>query len=584
MKNKDIISEQIDSTDDAINGKKSKQLLSQFKSLLNTLPDPVFMKDENLRWIYGNPVILNLYNIPKDDYVGKTEDQLLPPEFAPDCMASDARAKETKTIGVSEERARDPEGNIHYYEVFKVPSYDCDTGKFQGLIGIGRDVTIRKNAESNLKESLEKQRRLIEYDTLTDLFTRSHAKQLIHALIDPLFLKDGYLIVIDIDKFHYFNDIFGHEKGDQFLQTFAGALQDAFGLEAIIARFGGNTFAVFIHSILKAEKSIEMIYDAIHTINATFGKTYLFRFSVSIGIAKVEKGANIDDLFNRADIALHLSKQKWGNSHHFYDTKHAEHIKEKIYFHNQLATLLEEPERITLFYQPIIDLANPSLKKCEALLRIRNEEGVYFLDPKLISSAEKFGLIGEITRIIIRKAFIQLRQWNRANIAVDLSINLSGDDLADEILAHEIISMAHEYEIDPKNVIFEVTENQSLAIVEQASEWTNFLKTNGFRFALDDFGVGYASLEYLKKLPFDYVKIDGSFVKDICTNKDDYAVVEAIGKITQAFGLQSIAEYVEDSAILTKIQALGITHAQGWHFSQAVDAESIEKYWKTLGY
>lgn len=130
-----------------------KRLINQFKSLLDAIPDPVFMKDQELKWIYGNPVILNLYNIDSENYIGKTEDQLLPAEFAESCMESDRQAVAARTVSKSEECARAEDGSIRYYEVFKVPFHDELTGKFQGLIGVGRDITDRKAAQEELEKN-----------------------------------------------------------------------------------------------------------------------------------------------------------------------------------------------------------------------------------------------------------------------------------------------------------------------------------------------------------------------------------------------------------------------------------------------
>lgn len=130
-----------------------KQLIRQFKSLLDAIPDPVFMKDHELRWIYGNPVILNLYNIDSENYIGKTEDQLLPAEFAESCMQSDRQAVAARIVSKSEECARAEDGSIRYYEVFKVPFHEEKTGEFQGLIGVGRDITERKLAQEELEKN-----------------------------------------------------------------------------------------------------------------------------------------------------------------------------------------------------------------------------------------------------------------------------------------------------------------------------------------------------------------------------------------------------------------------------------------------
>ncbi len=179
----------------------NKKLIEQFKGLLDSIPDPVFMKDENLLWIYGNPVILNLYNINPNNYIGKSEDKLLPIEFAKSCMLSDEKARDAKCISKSEERARDENGNIHFYEVFKVPFYENE--EFKGLIGVGRDITETKIARQNLEKALEQQKLLTQQSKLISM--GEMMENIAHQWKQPL--STLFTVVTNINMQLQMNDI-----------------------------------------------------------------------------------------------------------------------------------------------------------------------------------------------------------------------------------------------------------------------------------------------------------------------------------------------------------------------------------------
>lgn len=179
----------------------NKKLIEQFKGLLDSIPDPVFMKDENLLWIYGNPVILNLYNINPNNYIGKSEDKLLPIEFAKSCMLSDEKARDAKCVSKSEERARDENGNIHFYEVFKVPFYENE--EFKGLIGVGRDITETKIARQNLEKALEQQKLLTQQSKLISM--GEMMENIAHQWKQPL--STLFTVVTNINMQLQMNDI-----------------------------------------------------------------------------------------------------------------------------------------------------------------------------------------------------------------------------------------------------------------------------------------------------------------------------------------------------------------------------------------
>ena len=326
-----------------------KHLINQFKNLLDSIPDPVFMKDENLKWIYGNPVILNLYSIDKDNYVGKTEDQLLPAEFAESCMESDRKAVAKGTISKSEEQARDDEGTLHYFEVFKVPSYDKDNGEFKGLIGVGRDITKRKETQEALEEEnrkrkeheeklanltatleekvtlrtrqLEEEKRkavqLSYVDTLTQLNNRrAYYEQSLAVDTHARTMHTHYaVILLDIDYFKKINDTHGHAIGDEVLKSLANVLKKNLREDDIEGRVGGEEFAITLVDTTLTEATViaEKLCDAIANIQLeNFEEVSI---TASFGVTEYHKeSAHFEDILSKADEALYHAKVSGRNS------------------------------------------------------------------------------------------------------------------------------------------------------------------------------------------------------------------------------------------------------------------------------
>ncbi len=324
-----------------------KHLIFQFKNLLDSIPDPVFMKDEHLRWIYGNPVILNLYNIDKDNYVGKTEDQLLPEEFAESCMESDRKAVAKGSISKSEECARDPEGKLHFYEVFKVPSYHHETGAFTGLIGVGRDITERKEAQealeaenkkrraneiqlAHLTKTLEEQVRkrtaeleaekasalnLSYIDTLTGLNNRRAFFEKSYVIdINARNRNCGYAVIIfDIDYFKQVNDTYGHAVGDVVLKQSANVIKANLRATDIEGRIGGEEFAVTLVDT-SLEQAMKIGKKICEKIAQTPMGTHAINVTCSCGASTYHPEAEtFEAVLAKADEALYSAKASGRN-------------------------------------------------------------------------------------------------------------------------------------------------------------------------------------------------------------------------------------------------------------------------------
>ncbi len=326
-----------------------KALIVQFKRLLDSIPDPVFMKDEGLHWIYGNPVILDLYSIDRDNYVGKTEDQLLPKEFADSCMESDRQAVAKGTISKSEERARDAEDNIHFYEVFKVPSYNPEDGVFLGLIGVGRDITERKAAQEALEvennkrkenekelreltetleqkvlqrtEELNRQRIKAEYLATVDVLTELNNRRAFYEksiAVHEEAKRYGHtysVIVLDVDLFKKVNDTYGHAVGDEALKMLASIIKNALRESDVEGRVGGEEFAITLPNttVDGAVELAQRICNKVEQSTLDY-KNKKILLTVSLGVSEVKPGYEcFDELVAKADKALYLAKKSGRN-------------------------------------------------------------------------------------------------------------------------------------------------------------------------------------------------------------------------------------------------------------------------------
>jgi diguanylate cyclase (GGDEF)-like protein/PAS domain S-box-containing protein len=560
--------------DSAIELAHTKKLLAQFKSLLDALPDPIFMKDESLRWIYGNPSILKLYAIDPNNYIGKTECELLPAEFAASCMQSDEVAKNTMRVHIAEEQARDDHGNLHFYEVYKVP-FETPAQVFGGLIGVGRDITDRKQAQEELATALEQQRYLAEHDDLTGLLNLRSFKLEFQRIVPDC----RYLILISIDRFSDFNDLFGHNAGDILLQSFARSLQ-ALSPEKPIARIGAKEFALLMAG------DLGQVNDSVQRFLATSSLPHQhevmwsidYQQSISVGIAEVDTTDTALTALARADAALHQAKRIYSNSVCIYNESHKAHIQQQASERNQLLSILSRQNAMLPYFQPIIMLADPQQNKAEVLLRFVDEQGKVFFDCNLIKAAEHYGIIDRISRRIVELSFAQQKQWRDCGINIELSINLSALDLVNDTLCHWIARHADDVGVSAKNIIFEVTESQSLPILEKAANNIAYLKSQGFRLALDDFGVGFTSFDLLKKYPFDLLKIDGAFVRGLVESREDVAIVKALQAVSKEFQIKTIAECVENETTYQAVQALNIDGIQGCYFAKAMSAKDYEQY------
>jgi diguanylate cyclase (GGDEF)-like protein len=435
---------------------------------------------------------------------------------------------------------------------------------------------------SGMVKDLEHQ---ASHDALTALVNRQEFERRLQRVIETARTKgaEHALCYLDLDQFKVINDTCGHEAGDELLRQVGGVLQQRTRKRDTLARLGGDEFGVLMEhcSLTQARRVAHGLREAIEGFRFIWeGRT--FEVGVSIGLVCItDVSGSILNILSAADRACYAAKDQGRNRVHVYDEGDAELARRhgEMQWVARIPQALEE-HRFHLVRQPIVPL-NSGLSEgehYELLIRMEDEEGRIVLPGAFLPAAERYNLSVKIDRWVIAKALAWLKGDPKQLKGLFLcTINLSGRSLGDEEFLEFIIRQFDETDIPAEKVCFEITETAAIANLFNATRFINALKKRGCRFALDDFGSGLSSFAYLKNLPVDYLKIDGAFVKDMVDDPIDLAMVKSINEIGQAMGKKTIAEHVENEAILEKLKLpeIGVDYAQGYGIAQPRPIEQV---------
>ncbi|MFT3814807.1 MAG: EAL domain-containing protein [Acidovorax sp.] len=415
------------------------------------------------------------------------------------------------------------------------------------------------------------------HDVLTGLANRRGFEHRLEAAIQALGHRKTThsLMFIDLDQFKIINDTCGHAAGDEVLRQVTTLLQHGLRTDDLLARMGGDEFAILAeHCDLNAAAQLaERLRHAVQSAQFQWEERS-FSITLSIGIAPVaDAQTTVEETLRVADIACYLAKENGRNRVEVQRADDQELQKRfgEMGWVQKIRDALEQ-NRFALYAQEIRALAHqePGLR-VELLLRLRDEAGHIVPPDQFLPAAERYGLMPLIDRWVVHAAFqtlaARLAAHRAAPVARPLTscaINLSGISLGDDALTGYIREQLARHGIPPALVCFEITETGAITNLAHALRFMNELRTLGCRFALDDFGSGMSSLEYLKQLPVDCIKIDGSFVRDMLNDPTDRAMVEMMGRVGQLMGMTTIAEFVENDAILAALRDIGIDYAQGY--------------------
>jgi diguanylate cyclase (GGDEF)-like protein len=436
------------------------------------------------------------------------------------------------------------------------------------------DITAREAAEADLSWQAT-------HDTLTDLANRRQFENALRRQIETARVQNQRhaVLYIDLDQFKVVNDTCGHMAGDALLRQLSQVLASRMRRADTLARLGGDEFGVLLEGcdLLHAQRLAAQLLNAIRAFRFSWDGR-VFTLGASIGVAAITaESRDLESVLSAADTACYLAKDKGRNQVQVYceDDEEVSSRHGEMGWVSRITQCVEE-NRFFLLCQQVMGLAPDSQgagpggsEYLELLLRMRDEQGRVVPPMAFIPAAERYHLMGSIDRWVVGRALgclARLRQPRAGTAARPrFGINLSGMSLGDPAFADFVLESFETTGTPADAVCFEITETAAISNLARAARFIRRFRDLGCRFALDDFGSGLSSFEYLKALPVDYLKIDGSFVRGVAQDRIDLAVVDAIQRLARAAGAQTIAECVESPAILERVRALGIDFGQG-HF------------------
>ncbi|MGH8507126.1 MAG: EAL domain-containing protein, partial [Gammaproteobacteria bacterium] len=381
------------------------------------------------------------------------------------------------------------------------------------ILSVGMDITARKRAEIRLAW-------LADHDPLTGLFNRRRLQEELEEAIARAkrYGHSGALIFLDLDQFKYVNDTSGHPAGDRLLEALGGSLPRVLREIDVIGRLGGDEFAIVLGraDAQEASQVARKILEHITNSEFRFGSK-LHKVSASIGIALFpEHGSNVKDLLTHADLAMYQAKETGrGRWHVFsFEDQSQRLMQERVMWKERVENALAE-KRFVLFVQPIVDIRSGITCHYEVLVRMRADDGSLVSPGTFIEVAERAGLIHAIDRTVLSDAMRSLAKLKRRGRQISFSINLSAHAFNDPEILPFVQRLLYETNLDPKQIILEMTETAAVADLGSARRLIESIRDLGCAFALDDFGRGFSSFYYLKELPMEYVKIDGSFIRGL---------------------------------------------------------------------
>ncbi|MBT8127091.1 MAG: EAL domain-containing protein [Gammaproteobacteria bacterium] len=435
-------------------------------------------------------------------------------------------------------------------------------GEFLGYRGVGRDVTKERHIAQLMNHQAK-------HDALTGLVNR---REFMHRLENALVhcKRDGasyVLCYLDLDQFKIVNDTVGHGAGDALLKELAGILCSRLRTRDTLSRVGGDEFALMLENC-QLDSGIQ-IAESLLAVLADFRFQWEgreFRVGASIGVVPISSESETAlKLLTQADLACYTAKDLGRNRIYTYDSEDRELSRTE----NQMALVSKLQmalmnDQFVLYRQPICSLKDGHIEHYEILLRLKDSTNKILSPRNFIPAAERYGLMKEIDRWVIKHALSAYAHQYTNSSTARFSINLSGNSLNDDGLLQWVLKLFKHFKVSPDRICFEITETAAIRNLNQAKQLINALRTEGCRFALDDFGSGLSSFAYIKYLPVDYLKIDGSFVVDMGQEASANAMVSAINEMGHVLGIQTVAEHVENSTTLEAMRDIGVDHVQGF--------------------
>lgn len=436
---------------------------------------------------------------------------------------------------------------------------------------------VARLIKANKAEKHVKQ--LAYHDPLTSLPNRANLMQHLHLVVEQAAVENSKFAImfLDLDRFKMINDTMGHDVGDLLLKAVADRIRNCVRDQDFIARLGGDEFTLVLENITGPETAAKVAEKICHSLNQPFvfmRKKMFVTTSIGISIFP-DNGGDVTDLIKHADSAMFKAKEK-RNDYCFYQTGMEAEIAGRLEMERELRQAIERDE-LVLFYQPKIDFKTGALTGAEALVRWEHPEEGVIAPNVFIPLAEESGLINRLSDWVLEEGARQLKRWIDTGHELTLALNLSVKDLMAEDLHSQLESLMQRNQL-PRDVLeIEITESTLMSHPELMSTELVKIKDLGISVAIDDFGSGYSSLNYLKRLPVDVLKIDRAFIQEIETDPSDSAIVAGIIALAETLNMETVAEGVETEGQRRILKKLGCNSFQGYLVAKPQPAEKFEQ-------
>ena len=541
------------------------EVRERFDSGFANAPIGMALVDTNGGWLQVNPALCRIIGFSEDQLKATTLDAITHPDERGLDRHDFARLVAGKIPSYQVEvRYRHAWG--HYVWVsLTVSLVRGNASRASYVIRQVQDITERKARAQHLEH-------LIDHDYLTGLYNRRWFEREPAREVERgnRYGNSGAVILIDLDHFKDINDSLGHKAGDDLLKGVAGILKHRVRSADVLARLGGDEFAVLLAQTPAKEAELvanEIVKALDRRMAVSAGES--IGVTASVGLA-ISDGLTDTELLAYADLAMYEAKEAGRNRVAVY--RPAKGGRERMSTRLAEAETIRhalEADRVLLYAQPILDLGTNKIQNYELLVRLPGDQGTDPLLPNaFLYVAERFGLIQALDAWVVRHAIRLIHDLAGRGSQLALSVNLSGRSMGDLKFVGLVEAALDEAGIDPSRQIFELTETTAIGNLEQASVFSSRLKVRGCRLALDDFGAGSGSFYHLKSLPFDFIKIDGGFIRSLVANPMDQLVVQAIVTIAQGLGKKTVAEFVAEPETVGLLRKLGVDYAQGYHIGE----------------
>lgn len=537
----------------------------RFRDFAGSSSDWLWETDRNGRFVFVSETVRDNLGFGAEQLLGRTFSDVFPGSNLVELMSLLRPGQhEMRNFKDVEVWVSDSEGERHCLRLNAMAVREGERHK--GYRGTARDITKAKQDEQNMMV-------LANQDHLTGLSNRSRfLKDLEHEVrrVERV-NQSGALMLVDLDHLKLINDTSGHFAGDEMIVQVAGLLKRQSRDEDLIARLSGDEFALAFPSMdeKRAMEKARQLLERIQELKPRLGDRTV-NLSASIGVALFpQHGSAPVELLAKADTAMYAAKDAGRNRALLFDeaAMAQERMNSQLAWKDRLVEAIEQ-DLFVLAFQPIVSVASGQVHHYEVLVRMKAPGDTLFPPGKFIPTAEQFGLIHQVDRIIVTKAIRYLAERRDLHPEAGFSINLSGMSVGNEEMFELITREIRASGVAPNRFTFEVTETAACEKLNDAIEFIARIRKLGCHISLDDFGVGFSSFSYLKHLRVDTLKIDGSFIREIHENNADQLFVKALVDVARGMGIKTIAEFVENEAVFRLVSRLGVDYVQGYYLGK----------------